>query len=123
MKQSASAFSLSSHLKGKPSLFVSIHIEMLLRRGEQTFANAISHIRIFVQIPCLIDLDWRWHQYALDKGVMLSINPDAHRNEGFLDMHYGILAARKGGLNKEMCLNALSLEEIKRVFDSKKVKA
>lgn len=48
--------------------------------------------------PLRLDLDWRWHQYALDKGVWLSINPDAHRKEGFLDMHYGILVARKGGL-------------------------
>jgi len=56
----------------------------------------------------------------LDKGVWLSINPDAHRNEGYLDMHYGVLAARKGGLYKERCLNALSLEEIKQVFDKRK---
>jgi DNA polymerase (family 10) len=70
--------------------------------------------------PFRLDLDWRWHQYALEKGVKLSINPDAHRNEGFLDMHYGVLAARKGGLYKEMCLNAFSLEEIKKEFDSKK---
>ena len=67
--------------------------------------------------PLRLDLDWRWHQYALDKGVKLSINPDAHRNEGFLDMHYGVLAARKGGLYKEMCLNAFSLEKIKKEFE------
>jgi DNA polymerase (family 10) len=70
--------------------------------------------------PLRLDLDWRWHQYALDKGVWLSINPDAHRNEGFLDMHYGVLVARKGGLYKERCLNTLSMDEIKRVFDLKK---
>jgi DNA polymerase (family X) len=70
--------------------------------------------------PLRLDLDWRWHQYALDKGVKLSINPDAHRVEGFLDMHYGVLAARKGGLYKEMCLNAFSLEEVKKEFESKK---
>jgi DNA polymerase (family X) len=70
--------------------------------------------------PLRLDLDWRWHQYALEKRVKLSINPDAHRNEGFLDMHYGILAARKGGLNKEMCLNAFSLDEITRKFEQKK---
>jgi DNA polymerase (family 10) len=70
--------------------------------------------------PLRLDLDWRWHQYAVDKGVKLSINPDAHRKEGFLDMHYGILAARKGGLNKEMCLNAFSLEEITKIFELKK---
>jgi len=70
--------------------------------------------------PLRLDLDWRWHQYALDKGVWLSINPDAHRNEGFLDMHYGVITARKGGLYKERCLNALSLEEITRFFKDKK---
>jgi DNA polymerase (family 10) len=69
--------------------------------------------------PFRLDLDWRWHQYALDKGVWLSINPDAHRKEGFLDMHYGVLVARKGGLYKERCLNALSLQEIKQVFEKK----
>lgn len=72
--------------------------------------------------PLRLDLDWRWHQYALDKGVWLSINPDAHRNEGFLDMKYGVLVARKGGLYKERCLNALSLQEIKNVFDLKRSK-
>ncbi|GAA3984691.1 DNA polymerase/3'-5' exonuclease PolX [Mucilaginibacter dorajii] len=70
--------------------------------------------------PLRLDLDWRWHQYALEKGVMLSINPDAHRVEGHLDMHYGILAARKGGVYKEMCLNALSLPEITKVFEKKR---
>lgn len=70
--------------------------------------------------PLRLDLDWRWHQYALQKGVVLSINPDAHRLEGHLDMHYGILAARKGGLYKEMCLNALSLPEITKVFEKKR---
>lgn len=62
--------------------------------------------------PLRLDLDWRWHQYALEKGVMLAINPDAHRNEGFLDMHYGVHIARKGGLSANKCLNALNLEGI-----------
>jgi DNA polymerase (family 10) len=70
--------------------------------------------------PFRLDLDWRWHPYALDKGVWLSINPDAHRKEGFLDMHYGTLVARKGGLYKERCLNALSLQEIDSFFVKKK---
>jgi DNA polymerase (family 10) len=73
--------------------------------------------------PLRLDMDWRWHQYALDKGVWLSVNPDAHRKEGFLDMHYGILAARKGGLYKERCLNALSLLEIRQLFDKKKLQS
>ncbi|MES2810191.1 MAG: helix-hairpin-helix domain-containing protein [Bacteroidota bacterium] len=70
--------------------------------------------------PLRLDLDWRWHQYALEKGCWLSINPDAHRKEGFLDMHYGVIVARKGGLYKERCLNALSLQEITEVFNAKR---
>ncbi len=70
--------------------------------------------------PLRLDLDWRWHQYALEKGVWLSINPDAHRTTGLWDMHYGIHVARKGGLSKEMCLNALSANEIDTFFKSKK---
>ena len=41
-------------------------------------------------------------------------------NEGFLDMHFGVLAARKGGLAKEQCLNALSLSEITAFFEKKR---
>lgn len=87
--------------------------------------DACAANKVIIEInanPVRLDLDWRWHQYALEKGVMLSINPDAHRNSGFLDMEYGVNVARKGGLNKEMCLNALSLEEIKKVFEAKKPK-
>jgi DNA polymerase (family 10) len=81
--------------------------------------DACAANKVVIEInanPLRLDMDWRWHQYALEKGVWLSINPDAHRNEGFLDMHYGIAVARKGGLTKEMCLNALSLQDIKQVF-------
>jgi len=69
--------------------------------------------------PLRLDLDWRWHRYALEKGVLLSINPDAHRTDGFHDMHYGIKVARKGGLNAEKCLNAFSLEEISNYFSKR----
>ena len=69
--------------------------------------------------PLRLDLDWRWHRYALEKGVLLSINPDAHRTEGLLDMHYGVFVGRKGGLSKEKCLNAFSLEEITEFFNKK----
>lgn len=70
--------------------------------------------------PLRLDLDWRWHRYALEKGVLLSINPDAHRTEGFHDMRYGILVARKGGLSADKCLNAFSMEEITEYFEKKK---
>jgi len=85
--------------------------------------DACAANKVVIEInanPLRLDLDWRWHRYALEKGVLLSVNPDAHRTEGFNDMHYGILVARKGGLSADKCLNAFSLEEITEYFDSKK---
>lgn len=70
--------------------------------------------------PWRLDLDWRWIRYCMDKGVMLSINPDAHQKEGYFDMHYGVNVARKGGLTKEMTFNALSLAEIEAYLDKRK---
>ena len=70
--------------------------------------------------PLRLDLDWRWHRYALEKGVLLSVNPDAHRKEGFHDIRYGIMVGRKGGLTAEKCLNAFSLAEISQFFASKR---
>jgi len=61
--------------------------------------------------PYRLDLDWTWIPYALEKGVPIAINPDAHSKEGVHDIHFGTLAARKGGLTKADCLNCLSLEE------------
>ncbi len=87
--------------------------------------DACAANKVIIEInanPLRLDLDWRWHQYALEKGVILSINPDAHRNEGFLDMEFGVYVARKGGLSKEKCLNAFSLDEISHYFSSKKMK-
>lgn len=62
--------------------------------------------------PYRLDLDWHWIDYAMSRGVKISINPDAHEMRGLLDMHYGIYAARKGGLTRSMTFNALSLEEM-----------
>lgn len=70
--------------------------------------------------PLRLDLDWRWHRYALEKGVLLSVNPDAHRMEGFRDMHYGVYIGRKGGLQAKQCLNAFTLAEITVFFNTVK---
>jgi len=70
--------------------------------------------------PLRLDLDWRWHRYAVEKGVLLSINPDAHRTEGLHDMQYGVLVAQKGGLQASNCLNAYALDAITTYFNKKK---
>jgi DNA polymerase (family 10) len=70
--------------------------------------------------PYRLDLDWRWIQYCVKKGVKISINPDAHAKEGFGDLYYGICAARKGGLTKDFTFNAQTLDEVTNCFQKKK---
>lgn len=86
--------------------------------------DACAANKVVIEInanPLRLDLDWRWHRYALEKGVLLAINPDAHRKEGFHDMRYGTMIARKGGLTAAKCLNAFSLSEIETYFNSRKL--
>ncbi|WP_442588301.1 helix-hairpin-helix domain-containing protein [Pedobacter sp. AW31-3R] len=85
--------------------------------------DACAANKVVIEInanPLRLDLDWRWHRYALEKGVLLSINPDAHRMEGFRDMHYGVYVGRKGGLEQKQCLNAFTLTEITSYFNAVK---
>ena len=70
--------------------------------------------------PYRLDIDWRWISHCVKKKVMISINPDAHELEGYDDMFFGVCAARKGMLTKEMCFNALTLEEMEKHLLSKK---
>ena len=59
---------------------------MLLRRpgyeiDVERVLRACAEHRVAVEInanPHRLDLDWRWHDRALDLGCMFSINPDAH---------------------------------------------
>ena len=66
--------------------------------------------------PYRLDLDWRHIYEAMDKGLFVSVNPDAHAITGISDMEWGVKVGRKGGLLKELTLNALSLAEIKKFF-------
>ena len=43
---------------------------------------------------------------------MISINPDAHSISEIENIRWGVSAARKGGLTKEMTWNALPLKKI-----------
>ena len=72
--------------------------------------------------PHRLDLDWRWINYCIQKQVFISINPDAHQTKGLTDVQFGIHMARKGGLTKGECLNALSLSEMESYFLNRKPK-
>ena len=61
--------------------------------------------------PQRLDLDWNWIRYAIEKGVMISINPDAHSTGQISYIKYGVNIARKAGLESSMCLNSKSNAE------------
>ncbi|MFC3415615.1 helix-hairpin-helix domain-containing protein [Algoriphagus hitonicola] len=103
---------------------------LLLRRegypiDHKAIIDACAEHNVVIEInanPWRLDLDWRWVRYAMEQGVKLAINPDAHEMDGYADMKYGVLVGRKGGLTKEMTLNALVREEISTYFESRKNK-
>ncbi|RDV16996.1 DNA polymerase/3'-5' exonuclease PolX [Pontibacter diazotrophicus] len=103
---------------------------LLLRRegypiNHKMVIDACAANNVIIEInsnPWRLDIDWRWVQYAIEKGVMLSINPDAHHTSGYDDMRYGVLVGRKGGLTKEMTFNTKSAEEVEQYFRERKEK-
>jgi len=70
--------------------------------------------------PRRLDLDWTWVDHALDKGVLLSINPDAHQLEGFNDIRYGILVAQKTKLNASQNLSSFSCKQLENWLKKRK---
>jgi len=102
---------------------------LLLRRegypiNHRMVIDACAANNVIIEInsnPWRLDMDWRWVQYALEKGVMLSINPDAHHTSGYDDMRYGVFVGRKGGLTKEMTFNAKPAAEVEQYFRDRKV--
>jgi DNA polymerase (family 10) len=64
--------------------------------------------------PYRLDIDWRQIPRAIEKGILISINPDAHAIEGYDDLRYGVFSARKALLQKDQCLNALHLQDFEK---------
>lgn len=78
-------------------------------------ACATNHVAIEINAhPRRLDIDWRWINYAMEKGVYLSINPDAHALSGFDDIRYGVLVAQKGGLTNARNLSSFSLTQFEQ---------
>jgi DNA polymerase (family 10) len=100
---------------------------LLLRRegypiDYQKIIDACAANGVIIELnanPWRLDIDWRWLDYIMQKGVLVSINPDAHEKDGYQDMHYGVLVARKGGLTTDFTFNALSLNEVAAHFRKK----
>ena len=102
---------------------------LLAREGypidHQAIIDACAEHNVIIEInasPYRLDIDWRWIDYAMQQGVKLSINPDAHDLAGLLDMHYGVAIGRKGGLTKAMTFNALTLGEMTDYLQQRRAK-
>jgi DNA polymerase (family 10) len=96
--------------KGYP-LNVPVIIDACAANGVSIELNANPH---------RLDIDWEWIPLAVEKGVLISINPDAHSTSGVGDIRYGIYAARKAALQRDKCLNTLDAESfIKKIKNLK----
>jgi DNA polymerase (family 10) len=100
---------------------------LLAREGypidHKVIIDACAEHNVVIEInasPYRLDIDWHWIEYAMQQGVLLSINPDAHDFAGLLDMHYGVAIGRKGGLTKEMTFNALNMKQMSDYFRLRK---
>ena len=61
--------------------------------------------------PYRLDLDWRWARRALELGLKLVVNPDAHSTAGFDDVRWGVAVARKAGATAADLINCADIEE------------
>ena len=95
--------------------------QLLIRPGYpvnfQKVIDACAANNVVIEInanPYRLDMDWSQIPYALKKGVMISINPDAHSITEIDNIRWGVAAARKGGLTKDMTWNAMPLKRIEK---------
>ena len=91
---------------------------LLARQGypidHQKIIDACSQNEVVIELnanPQRLDIDSSYIPYALEKGVLIAINPDAHSRESIHNVRFGIYAARRGGLPRSMCLNCKSLDD------------
>ncbi len=70
--------------------------------------------------PHRLDLDWRVLREVKKRGVLISINPDAHSQDGLRDVTWGVGIARKGWLEKKDVVNTMTLAEITKFLKKRK---
>ncbi len=103
---------------------------MLLKRdgyavNHSTIIDCAAETRTIIELNCnprRLDMDWRWWKRARDKGVLCSINPDAHSTEGLHHLGLGVRLARKGWLRKQDILNTRSLADVEAFLKTPKTR-
>ena len=85
--------------------------------------DAASRTNTIIELnanPRRLDMDWRFWRLAKSKGVLCSINPDAHSMAGLEDLWFGVQIARKGWLQREHVINCLPLNRIEKAIYAKR---
>ncbi|MND01182.1 DNA polymerase/3'-5' exonuclease PolX [compost metagenome] len=70
--------------------------------------------------PWRLDMDWRHWRKAAEKGLLTSLNPDAHGTDQLAYFRIGVGAARKAWLTKEHVLNTRPLARMKKWLAQRK---
>ncbi len=102
---------------------------LLSRKGypldHHTIIDTCAKHNVVIEInahPRRLDIDWRWIEYAMEKGVLLSVNPDAHSTEGYKDTYYGVMVAQKGGLQSSKNLSSFTLAQFEEFLSGQRKK-
>ena len=93
---------------------------LLLRRegyplDHEAVLDACAEHGVAVELnahPFRLDLDWRFVRAATERGVPVSINPDAHATDGLDDTRWGVASAQKGGLTAADSLTSKSADDL-----------
>jgi DNA polymerase (family 10) len=100
---------------------------LLSRQGyqfdEEKILFALSNEKVVLEHNCnphRLDPDWPFLKKASEEGILISLGPDAHSIEGFKDIKYGLVMARKGWVQKEGLLNCMSAGKINDFFIERK---
>lgn len=78
--------------------------------------DAAAETGTVIELNCSakrMDMDWKYWKRARDKGVLCSLNTDAHSVDQLQSLHFGIKVAQKGWLRREDLLNTRTLAEVK----------
>lgn len=99
---------------------------LLSRRGfpvdYKKIIDACAANKLVIEInahPRRLDMRWQWIGYALEKQVLLSIDPDAHSIPEFDNTKYGVFVAQKAMVTSKNNLSSFHLAEFEKfVYDS-----
>jgi DNA polymerase (family 10) len=85
----------------------------------EAILQAAARASVTVEIdanPVSMELDWCFCHRAQELGVLLSINPNAHRAARLVDYRHGVELARSAGIACRSILNTMTCAELRSYF-------